>query len=142
MPVAVIEIKPPQPVSIATEEYRSIKCNVFHQIADQMLAVREAFGVEHVFGLVCTYAETCVCWFEDTEKFAHSNDVRLFPIRTPYTSSEPPSSPFDELKGRIPKVHGESESESESENESESESAEGGVKGVNASAVRAANFVI
>lgn len=76
VPIAVIEAKPPMlgnyRIDIASSAYRALKPNAFYQAAEHMLNLQECFGVCNVFGLVATYEQFCVCWFEETTAVAES----------------------------------------------------------------------
>eukprot|EP00047_Mylnosiga_fluctuans_P018808 m.75220 g.75220 ORF g.75220 m.75220 type:complete len:145 (-) comp7806_c0_seq6:89-523(-) len=78
VPIAVIGIKAPLAHSLGSDEYLKYSPDVFHQITEQMLLLKE-FGVCNVLGLVSTYQETVVCWFQESDAIAREKDPDLLP---------------------------------------------------------------
>ena len=69
VPIGVVEVKKPDKKDILRNRY------VQGQLFDYMLRLKSFFGLEHVFGILSTYAEWRVCWMPQSQKAAVATEI-------------------------------------------------------------------
>eukprot|EP00047_Mylnosiga_fluctuans_P023720 m.144674 g.144674 ORF g.144674 m.144674 type:complete len:399 (+) comp9675_c0_seq12:1052-2248(+) len=78
--MAVIEVKSPRMESLVSDVYLKKDPSGFHQLAEQMLKIRDGWGLLHVLGMITTFNETVICWFPESDDNMKSRDPANFPI--------------------------------------------------------------